>query len=182
MTRSSRRSKSGTVACPDRVVRLQIWRASGEFVRILESASLLDAVKALERLRDLGYRVSANRPSGRASVKPLEYREGIAIARNVSQVRQGGGNKGDGNQSGKQGGSQGSSKQSGRAEGGSASQGSSERGFAGMDPAKQREIAAEGGRAAHASGNAHEFSSEEAREAGAGREPGKQAGQWQAGQ
>jgi hypothetical protein len=40
------------------------------------------------------------------------------------------------------------------------------RGFAGMDPQKQREIAAEGGRAAHASGNAHEFNSEEARRAG----------------
>lgn len=40
------------------------------------------------------------------------------------------------------------------------------RGFAGMDPEKQREIASEGGRAAHESGNAHEFSSEEAREAG----------------
>ncbi|WP_288405269.1 KGG domain-containing protein [uncultured Deinococcus sp.] len=40
------------------------------------------------------------------------------------------------------------------------------RGFAGMDPDKQREIASEGGRAAHESGNAHEFSSEEAREAG----------------
>ena len=36
-----------------------------------------------------------------------------------------------------------------------------------MDPEKQREIAAEGGRAAHASGNAHEFTSEGAREAGA---------------
>jgi general stress protein YciG len=36
------------------------------------------------------------------------------------------------------------------------------RGFAGMDPQKQREIASEGGRAAHASGNAHEFNSEEA--------------------
>lgn len=33
------------------------------------------------------------------------------------------------------------------------------RGFAGMDPEKQREIASEGGRAAHESGNAHEFSS-----------------------
>jgi general stress protein YciG len=42
----------------------------------------------------------------------------------------------------------------------------SNRGFASMDPDKQREIAAEGGRAAHQSGNAHEFSSEEAREAG----------------
>jgi hypothetical protein len=40
------------------------------------------------------------------------------------------------------------------------------RGFAGMDDDKQREIASEGGRAAHESGNAHEFTSEEAREAG----------------
>jgi general stress protein YciG len=35
-----------------------------------------------------------------------------------------------------------------------------------MDPQRQREIASEGGKAAHASGNAHEFTSEEAREAG----------------
>ena len=40
------------------------------------------------------------------------------------------------------------------------------RGFAGMDEARQREIASQGGRAAHESGHAHEFSSEEAREAG----------------
>lgn len=40
------------------------------------------------------------------------------------------------------------------------------RGFAGMDESKQREIASEGGRAAHESGRAHEFSSEEARHAG----------------
>ena len=40
------------------------------------------------------------------------------------------------------------------------------RGFAGMDAAQQRQIASAGGRAAHASGHAHEFSSEEAREAG----------------
>ncbi len=40
------------------------------------------------------------------------------------------------------------------------------RGFASMDPNKQREIASEGGRAAHASGNAHEFTSQEAQEAG----------------
>jgi general stress protein YciG len=43
---------------------------------------------------------------------------------------------------------------------------SSERGFAGMDPKKQQEIASKGGKAAHESGNAHEFTSEEAREAG----------------
>jgi uncharacterized protein len=42
----------------------------------------------------------------------------------------------------------------------------SNRGFASMDPDKQRAIAAEGGRAAHAQGVAHEFDSEEAREAG----------------
>ena len=42
----------------------------------------------------------------------------------------------------------------------------SNRGFASMDPQKQREIASEGGKAAHASGNAHEFTSEEARCAG----------------
>lgn len=40
------------------------------------------------------------------------------------------------------------------------------RGFAGMNPERQREIASEGGGAAHQSGNAHEFTSEEAREAG----------------
>ncbi|QOY92604.1 hypothetical protein IM543_13365 [Massilia sp. UMI-21] len=45
-------------------------------------------------------------------------------------------------------------------------QGNSKRGFAAMDPQRQREIAAQGGRAAHASGNAHEFNSQEAREAG----------------
>jgi hypothetical protein len=42
----------------------------------------------------------------------------------------------------------------------------SNRGFASMDPQKQREIASEGGKAAHASGHAHEFNSEEARRAG----------------
>ena len=44
--------------------------------------------------------------------------------------------------------------------------GKSGRGFASMDPARQREIASQGGRAAHEKGTAHEFSSEEAREAG----------------
>ena len=42
----------------------------------------------------------------------------------------------------------------------------SNRGFASMDEDKQRAIAAEGGRAAHQQGTAHEFDSEEAREAG----------------
>ncbi|MCD2512999.1 KGG domain-containing protein [Comamonas endophytica] len=54
--------------------------------------------------------------------------------------------------------------------------GSSERGFASMDSDKQREIAAEGGRAAHASGNAHEFTSEEAREAGSKSHGGQGSG------
>jgi uncharacterized protein len=40
------------------------------------------------------------------------------------------------------------------------------RGFASMDPAKQREIASKGGKAAHQKGTAHEFTSDEAREAG----------------
>ena len=42
----------------------------------------------------------------------------------------------------------------------------SNRGLASMDPARQREIASKGGRAAHQQGTAHEFTSEEAREAG----------------
>ncbi|HGK7303169.1 TPA: general stress protein [Stenotrophomonas maltophilia] len=47
-----------------------------------------------------------------------------------------------------------------------APHGTQNRGFASMDEDKQRAIAAKGGRAAHASGNAHEFSSAEARVAG----------------
>src|SRR5437762_7249976 len=42
----------------------------------------------------------------------------------------------------------------------------SKRGFASMDPGKQKEIASKGGRAAHAKGTAHEFTSDEARVAG----------------
>lgn len=45
-------------------------------------------------------------------------------------------------------------------------EGKSRRGFASMDPNKQREIASKGGRAAHEKGTAHEFNSDEAREAG----------------
>jgi len=41
-----------------------------------------------------------------------------------------------------------------------------DRGFASMDRAKQREIASKGGKAAHEKGTAHEWTSEEAREAG----------------
>src|SRR5438067_2373318 len=40
------------------------------------------------------------------------------------------------------------------------------RGFASMSPEKQREIASKGGRAAHEKGTAHEWSAEEARNAG----------------
>ena len=40
------------------------------------------------------------------------------------------------------------------------------RGFAAMDTEKQKEIARKGGRAAHEQGVAHEWSSQEAREAG----------------
>lgn len=47
------------------------------------------------------------------------------------------------------------------------------RGFASMNAQKQREIASKGGKAAHASGRAHEFTAEEARIAG--RKGGKAA-------
>jgi general stress protein YciG len=40
------------------------------------------------------------------------------------------------------------------------------RGFAAMDTEKQKEIARKGGRAAHEQGVAHQWSSQEAREAG----------------
>lgn len=52
---------------------------------------------------------------------------------------------------------------SGSGRGGSSD---SKRGFASMDEARQREIASKGGKAAHQKGTAHEFTSEEAREAG----------------
>ena len=42
----------------------------------------------------------------------------------------------------------------------------SRRGFAAMDQKKQKQIASMGGRAAHERGQAHEFTSEEARNAG----------------
>ena len=41
-----------------------------------------------------------------------------------------------------------------------------DRGFASMDRAKQREIASKGGKAAHQKGTAHEWTSDEARDAG----------------
>lgn len=45
------------------------------------------------------------------------------------------------------------------------------RGFGGMSPEKQREIASKGGRAAHAKGSAHKFSHDDA--VAAGRKGGK---------
>jgi len=53
-----------------------------------------------------------------------------------------------------------------RSEGKSNGRGTQSRGFAAMDEEKQREIASKGGRAAHAKGTAHEFTPDEAREAG----------------
>jgi general stress protein YciG len=44
--------------------------------------------------------------------------------------------------------------------------GKSKRGFASMDPARQRDIASKGGKAAHAKGKAHEWTADEARRAG----------------
>jgi general stress protein YciG len=44
--------------------------------------------------------------------------------------------------------------------------GKSRRGFASMDPERQKAIASKGGRAAHEKGTAHEWSSDEARNAG----------------
>src|SRR3954465_8635584 len=55
------------------------------------------------------------------------------------------------------------------AQGQQGGQPSARRRFAGMDRERQREIASQGGRAAHASGNAHQFTSEEARAAGSKR-------------
>ncbi|MDP3759760.1 MAG: KGG domain-containing protein [Ramlibacter sp.] len=52
----------------------------------------------------------------------------------------------------------------------------SPRGFAAMDPQRQREIASLGGRAAHQSGHAHEFTSEEARVAGRKRHARSEGG------
>lgn len=73
-------------------------------------------------------------------------------------------------------GKQGGSKQGGK-QGGNKQSGTSNRGFASMDPERQREIASEGGRAAHEKGTAHEFTSEEARRAGSMSHGNRQAGQ-----
>jgi hypothetical protein len=63
-------------------------------------------------------------------------------------------------------GSQGSEQENKARDQGSKQSDTSNRGFASMDPERQREIASEGGRAAHQAGTAHEFTSAEAREAG----------------
>ncbi|MGZ5189394.1 MAG: KGG domain-containing protein [Flavisolibacter sp.] len=47
-----------------------------------------------------------------------------------------------------------------------SNRGSSNRGFAAMSPERQKQIASEGGRAAHRQGVAHEWNSDEARKAG----------------
>lgn len=54
----------------------------------------------------------------------------------------------------------------GRTAGTNGAGGRSRRGFASMDPSRQKEIASKGGRAAHEKGTAHEWSSDEARTAG----------------
>ncbi len=54
----------------------------------------------------------------------------------------------------------------GNKQSGGQGKGTSNRGFASMDPERQRAIASEGGKAAHEKGTAHEFTSEEARRAG----------------
>jgi hypothetical protein len=46
-----------------------------------------------------------------------------------------------------------------------------------MDPERQREIASEGGKAAHEKGTAHEFTSEEARRAGSMSHANRQSDQ-----
>lgn len=55
--------------------------------------------------------------------------------------------------------------------------GTSNRGFASMDPVRQREIASEGGKAAHQKGTAHEFTPDEARRAGSMSHGNRQSAQ-----
>ena len=69
------------------------------------------------------------------------------------------------------------SKEGNKQSGGKGGQGSgtSNRGFASMDPERQRAIASEGGKAAHQKGTAHEFTSDEARRAGSMSHGNRQA-------
>lgn len=62
--------------------------------------------------------------------------------------------------------SKGTGKQEGNKQSAGKGSGTGARGFASMDPERQRAIASEGGKAAHEKGTAHEFTSEEARRAG----------------
>lgn len=98
----------------------------------------------------------------------------------MATINQDKGSKQAGTQAGNQGGNQPAS-QAGTAGANQGSAGSTRnRGFASMDPARQREIASEGGKAAHQKGTAHEFTSEEARRAGSmshGNRQSAQAGQ-----
>jgi general stress protein YciG len=55
------------------------------------------------------------------------------------------------------------------------------RGFAAMDRQRQREIASQGGKAAHRSGRAHQFTTQEARAAGAISHASRRAAQQNAG-
>ena len=61
-------------------------------------------------------------------------------------------------------------------QGNKQSGGTKNRGFASMDPERQRQIASEGGKAAHQKGTAHEFTSEEARRAGSMSHGNRQSG------
>ncbi len=61
---------------------------------------------------------------------------------------------------------QSSSENAGNSSGSSEERRPRRRGFAAMDRDRVREIASKGGKAAHAAGTAHQFSSEEARVAG----------------
>lgn len=61
---------------------------------------------------------------------------------------------------------QGNAREPGDRTGGGLTVAKEDRGFASMDRAKQREIASKGGKAAHQKGTAHEWTSEEARDAG----------------
>jgi general stress protein YciG len=58
------------------------------------------------------------------------------------------------------------SNRAGQRKGRGSRQNTSNRGFAAMDPAQQREIASQGGRASHEKGTGHEWDSQEARQAG----------------
>jgi len=66
------------------------------------------------------------------------------------------------------------SRKGGQSSGGNQGGSSSNRGFGAMDPEEQRKISSEGGKASHEKGTGHEFTSEEAKEAG--RKGGQNSG------